>query len=121
MKGARRDINVVGVVLFGARRRRRSAGSRRGERSNWLPAPDSPIYLVSVGDAGLLEADMDVHLVAVLVGFGIRCDTAGNRGWKALSNGDLSSRGHVQSRAQQPLHHVRLPAHTSFHGVIVQP
>ena len=37
----------------------------------------------------LLDANMDVHLAAVLVEFGIRCDTAGNRGWKALSNGDL--------------------------------
>ena len=36
----------------------------------------------------LLDANMDVHLVAVLTEFGIRCDTAGNRGWKALSNGD---------------------------------
>src|SRR5712692_9750204 len=37
----------------------------------------------------LLDANMDVHLVAVLAGFGIRCDTAANRGWKGLSNGDL--------------------------------
>jgi hypothetical protein len=37
----------------------------------------------------LLDANMDVHLVAVLAEYGIRCDTAGNRGWKALSNGDL--------------------------------
>jgi hypothetical protein len=37
----------------------------------------------------LLDANMDVHLVAVLGEFGIRCDTAANRGWKALSNGDL--------------------------------
>src|ERR1039457_4127196 len=32
---------------------------------------------------------MDVHLVSVLTGFKISCDTAGKRGWKALSNGDL--------------------------------
>jgi hypothetical protein len=37
----------------------------------------------------LLDANMDVHLASVLTGFGIRCDTAGNRGWKALSDGDL--------------------------------
>ena len=37
----------------------------------------------------LLDANMDVHLASVLTGFGIDCDTARNRGWKALSNGDL--------------------------------
>jgi hypothetical protein len=37
----------------------------------------------------LLDANMDVHLVAVLADFGISCDTAARRGWKALSNGDL--------------------------------
>ena len=37
----------------------------------------------------LLDANMDVHLAPVLTGYGIVCDTAGNRGWKALSNGDL--------------------------------
>ena len=37
----------------------------------------------------LLDANMDVHLASVLAGFEIACDTAGNRGWKALSNGDL--------------------------------
>src|SRR5579862_9326103 len=37
----------------------------------------------------LLDANVDVHLVPVLRGFGISCDTAGNRGWKALSNGQL--------------------------------
>jgi hypothetical protein len=39
----------------------------------------------------LLDANMDVHLVFVLTGFEISCDTAGKRGWKALSNGDLVS------------------------------
>jgi len=39
----------------------------------------------------LLDANMDVHLVSVLAGFKISCDTAGKRGWKALSNGDLVS------------------------------
>ena len=38
----------------------------------------------------LLDANMDVHLASVLTGLGINCDTAGNRGWKALSNGDLA-------------------------------
>ena len=37
----------------------------------------------------LLDANMDVHLVAVLTDFKISCDTAGKRGWKALSNGEL--------------------------------
>lgn len=37
----------------------------------------------------LLDANMDAHLVLVLGEFGISCDTAGNRGWKALSNGQL--------------------------------
>jgi predicted nuclease of predicted toxin-antitoxin system len=37
----------------------------------------------------LLDANMDVHLVSVLKDFGIASDTASNRGWKALSNGEL--------------------------------
>ena len=37
----------------------------------------------------LLDANMDVHLAALSVEFGIRGDTAGNRGWKTLSNGEL--------------------------------
>jgi hypothetical protein len=37
----------------------------------------------------LLDANIDVHLSPVLAGFKISCDTAGKRGWKALSNGDL--------------------------------
>jgi hypothetical protein len=37
----------------------------------------------------LLDANMDVHLVSVLTGFQISCDTAGQRGWKSLSNGEL--------------------------------
>ncbi len=37
----------------------------------------------------LLDANMDVHLVAVLADCGISSDTARSRGWKALSNGDL--------------------------------
>jgi predicted nuclease of predicted toxin-antitoxin system len=37
----------------------------------------------------LLDANMDVHLVRVLNDYGISSDTAGNRGWKALSNGEL--------------------------------
>ena len=39
----------------------------------------------------LLDANMDVNLVSVLTDFRIACDTAGKRGWKALSNGDLVS------------------------------
>ena len=37
----------------------------------------------------LLDANMDVHLADVLSDFGVACDTAAGRGWKALSNGDL--------------------------------
>ena len=37
----------------------------------------------------LLDANMDVHLVSVLKDFGVACDTAANRGWKSLKNGDL--------------------------------
>jgi hypothetical protein len=37
----------------------------------------------------LLDANMDVHLASILAGFGIVCDTAGDRGGKALSNGNL--------------------------------
>lgn len=37
----------------------------------------------------LLDANMDVHLVATLADLGIHSATAVSRGWKALSNGDL--------------------------------
>ena len=37
----------------------------------------------------LLDVNMDVHLVQVSSELGVDCDTAANRGWKALSNGDL--------------------------------
>jgi len=37
----------------------------------------------------LLDANVDVHPVAVLSDFGIACETAAERGWKALANGDL--------------------------------
>jgi hypothetical protein len=37
----------------------------------------------------LLDANMDVHLVTLLSDLGISSDTADNRGWKALSNGEL--------------------------------
>src|SRR5450432_927607 len=37
----------------------------------------------------LLDANMDVHLVDLLSHFGVNSDTAANRGWKALSNGQL--------------------------------
>ena len=39
----------------------------------------------------LLDANMDVHLIQTLNELGVSCDTAANRGWKALSNGDLVS------------------------------
>jgi len=37
----------------------------------------------------LLDANVDVHLAAVFRQWGIPCDTAAHRGWKALSNGEL--------------------------------
>jgi len=37
----------------------------------------------------LLDANMDVHLVAVFKEFGVHCEAAARRGWKALSNGEL--------------------------------
>ncbi|MFN0102085.1 MAG: DUF5615 family PIN-like protein [Bryobacteraceae bacterium] len=37
----------------------------------------------------LLDANMDVHLVAILADLGISSATAASRGWKALANGDL--------------------------------
>ena len=39
----------------------------------------------------LLDANMDVHLVQTLDELGVSSDTAANRGWKALSNGELVS------------------------------
>ena len=39
----------------------------------------------------LLDANVDVHLVQTLHELGVSCDTAANRGWKALSNGELVS------------------------------
>ena len=37
----------------------------------------------------LLDANLDIHLVDLLRRFRIECDTAENRGWKALRNGEL--------------------------------
>lgn len=37
----------------------------------------------------LLDANVDIHLCAIITARGILCDTAANRGWKALSNGQL--------------------------------
>ena len=37
----------------------------------------------------LLDANLDVHLVELLRRLQIDCDTAENRGWKALRNGEL--------------------------------
>ena len=37
----------------------------------------------------LLDANLDVHLVELLRRLEIDCDTAENRGWKALRNGEL--------------------------------
>ena len=37
----------------------------------------------------LLDANMDVHLKTLLLELDISSDTAVNRGWKSLSNGQL--------------------------------
>src|SRR5580700_10385407 len=37
----------------------------------------------------LLDANMDVHLAKLLKELGVACDTASNRQWKILRNGDL--------------------------------
>ena len=37
----------------------------------------------------LLDANLDVHVVELLRNLRIDCDTAENRGWKALRNGEL--------------------------------
>ncbi len=39
----------------------------------------------------LLDVNMDVHLVRILKEVGVPSDTAANRGWKGLSNGDRVS------------------------------
>ncbi len=39
----------------------------------------------------LLDANMDVHLVALLQGLGTKCEATTKRGWKNLTNGDLVS------------------------------
>ena len=67
----------------------------------------------------LLDANMDVHLACILAGFGIVCDTAGNRSGKALSNGNLVKAA-VDTGFQCLLTRDRLfgesasPAHKSF-------
>ncbi len=37
----------------------------------------------------LLDANVDVHLVSLLMDSGISCDTTAHRGWKTLSNREL--------------------------------
>jgi hypothetical protein len=37
----------------------------------------------------LLDANLDIHLFELLRRLHIECDTAENRGWKALRNGEL--------------------------------
>jgi len=39
----------------------------------------------------LLDANLDIHLVELRRRFGVDCDTAENRGWKAPANGNLVS------------------------------
>jgi len=39
----------------------------------------------------LLDVNMDVRLVQTLSELGVQCDTAANRGWRSLSNGNLVS------------------------------
>ena len=49
----------------------------------------------------LLDANLDIHLVELLKGFQIDCDTAENRGWNALRNGEL-----VAAAVQAGFHHL---------------
>ena len=37
----------------------------------------------------LLDANLDIHLLDLLRGLEVECDTAQNRGWKELRNGEL--------------------------------
>lgn len=37
----------------------------------------------------LLDANMDVHLLALLKQLGVDCEATTRRGWQALANGDL--------------------------------
>lgn len=39
----------------------------------------------------LLDANMDVHLLALLKQLGVGCEATTRRGWQALNNGDLVS------------------------------
>ena len=39
----------------------------------------------------LLDANMDVHLLALLERLGVKCEATTRRGWQALNNGDLVS------------------------------
>ena len=51
----------------------------------------------------LLDANMDVHLVQTLHKLGVSCDTAANRGWGALSNGEVMELIHAEdSGAEAP-------------------
>lgn len=44
----------------------------------------------------LLDANVDVHLAAVFNEWGIACATVAQRGWKALSNGELVARAFAE-------------------------
>lgn len=37
----------------------------------------------------LLDANLDIHLVELLRDLGVECESAQDRGWKALKNGEL--------------------------------
>ena len=39
----------------------------------------------------LLDANMDVHLLALFQQLGVKCEATTRRGWQALNNGDLVS------------------------------
>ena len=44
----------------------------------------------------LLDANVDVHLAPLLKQWGIPCGTAAERGWKALSNGELVATAYAE-------------------------
>jgi hypothetical protein len=44
----------------------------------------------------LLDANVDVHLAPLLKQWGVPCDTAAARGWKALSNGELGAAAYAE-------------------------
>lgn len=44
----------------------------------------------------LLDANVEVHLVLLFREWGISCDTAARRGWKAIPNGELVAAAYAE-------------------------